>query len=129
VHEFIYDESPFAYNVATATVLPLQGTWNGIIFLIANWRVLRETVGDLITPKKEEVVEFEQRRAKPARQGRSVYSMWRDAEPADTAVDRPIGLGIAWRPKEAKGRRDSWDFLDIGVDHHDNSQQCPGGMI
>jgi len=90
VYELVYSESPFAYNVVTAVVMPLQGTLSAIVFFFTSWTVLRESIAGLVvTPP--------QTRARPERQGKSVYSMWRDASPSPQ-------------------RRDSWDFLDIGID-------------
>ena len=48
--------------------------------------------------------------------------MWRDADPSERDENKSktgIGLGISWKAREsssASKRRDSWDFLDIGVD-------------
>lgn len=46
IHGLIYNDSPYAYNVGTATVLPLQGVWNAVIFFVTSWKVLRECVDD-----------------------------------------------------------------------------------
>lgn len=138
VHEVLHSESPFSYNLATAIFLPLQGTWNGIIFFATSWTVFRECVADLAvsctkpkeTPKKggsirklQHQQQPQQRRRRPTRlQGKTVYSMWRDADPSERDENKSktgIGLGISWKgrePSSASKRRDSWDFLDIGVD-------------
>ncbi len=100
VYEVIHKESPFGLNVATATVLPLQGVWSGIIFFVTNWGIMREVLVDYWGMMKERMARrrSSSRRSKPARQGKSVYSMWRDTEPAGN-----------------RNNRDSWDFLDIGI--------------
>ncbi|KAK0641939.1 hypothetical protein B0T16DRAFT_358868 [Cercophora newfieldiana] len=94
VHELLYSESPFAFSVVTAIVVPLQGTMTAAVFFSTSWTTLRDGVADLVvTPT--------QKRARPARQGKSVYSMWRDASPSSNP---------------SSNRRDSWDFLDIGIE-------------
>ncbi|KAK3352849.1 hypothetical protein B0T25DRAFT_195271 [Lasiosphaeria hispida] len=116
VHGVVYGTPPYGYNVATAAVLPLQGVWNAIIFFITSWTVLRESVADAALLTGRDVkpqLQEEPRKIGVGRNGRSVYSMWRDAEPAG---ERSIGLGISWRNnKESKPQRGSWDFLDIGM--------------
>ncbi len=47
IHSLIYNDSPFPYNAAAATVLPLQGVWNGLIFFITSWKVFRQCVREL----------------------------------------------------------------------------------
>lgn len=46
IHGWLSGSSPFQYHVATASVLPLQGLWNAIIFFVTSWRILREGVLD-----------------------------------------------------------------------------------
>ncbi|KAH8882993.1 hypothetical protein GQ53DRAFT_831180 [Thozetella sp. PMI_491] len=43
--------SPYQYNLATATVLPLQGVWNGIIFFVTSWRIFKECIRELRAPR------------------------------------------------------------------------------
>lgn len=43
IHSWLMGGSPFAYHVATAAVLPLQGLWNAVIFFITSSTGLRET--------------------------------------------------------------------------------------
>ena len=47
IHSLIYNDSPFPYNAAAATVLPLQGVWNGLIFFITSWKVFKQCVREL----------------------------------------------------------------------------------
>ncbi|KAK2036807.1 hypothetical protein LZ31DRAFT_482779 [Colletotrichum somersetense] len=43
VYEFVKPhEVSFGLNVACATVLPLQGVWNAVIFLVTNWSTFRQ---------------------------------------------------------------------------------------
>ncbi|KAK0715953.1 hypothetical protein B0H67DRAFT_255128 [Lasiosphaeris hirsuta] len=116
VHGVIYGTSPYGYHLATAALLPLQGVWNAIIFFTTSWTVLRESVADASLPRWREVkpqLREQPKKIGMSRNGRSVYSMWRDAEPVG---ERGIGLGISWKNnKEAKPQRGSWDFLDIGM--------------
>jgi hypothetical protein len=46
IHGWLSGSSPFQYHVATASVLPLQGLWNAIIFFVTSWRILRECFQD-----------------------------------------------------------------------------------
>ncbi|KAK1759005.1 G coupled receptor like-protein [Echria macrotheca] len=135
-HELIHGEpSPFAYDIATAAVLPLQGVWNGIIFAIASWTTLRECVADLFTvprTRQEGHVATRRRSTLAGRQqGRTVYSMWQDAEPVSEGTGNGngsavvVGLGISGvfggsrsraGSAASNNRPDSWDFVDIGVD-------------
>ena len=41
IHGWLSGSSPFGYHMASATVLPLQGLWNGIIFFVTSWSILR----------------------------------------------------------------------------------------
>ncbi|KAK2014562.1 G-protein coupled receptor [Colletotrichum eremochloae] len=41
------DESNFGLNVASATVLPLQGVWNAVIFFMTSWTVFKEEWKDM----------------------------------------------------------------------------------
>ncbi|KZL82772.1 g-protein coupled receptor [Colletotrichum incanum] len=41
------DESHFGLNVASATVLPLQGVWNAVIFFMTSWTVFKEEWKDM----------------------------------------------------------------------------------
>ena len=41
IHGWVAGSSPFAYHMASATVLPLQGLWNGIIFFVTSWPALK----------------------------------------------------------------------------------------
>ncbi|KAK2051069.1 G-protein coupled receptor [Colletotrichum caudatum] len=43
VYEFVKpDDASFGLHVACATVLPLQGVWNAVIFLATNWSTFRK---------------------------------------------------------------------------------------
>jgi hypothetical protein len=99
VYEIVHSDSPFGLNVISAIVIPLQGTFTASVFFFANWTTLRRKLAD-----RKLVGAPPKRRMKPARQGKSVYSMWRDASPVS-------------------GRRDSWDFLDIGINGNRSSSQ------
>ncbi|KAK3323344.1 hypothetical protein B0T19DRAFT_442841 [Cercophora scortea] len=117
IRGLIYPDSPYPYNVATAAVLPLQGVWNGIIFFVTSWKVLRESVADF----GKGVVEITDLRAGAGTRASKTVgtSPWRDSEAANGTLsgERGLGLGIALVHKEsaaAAPRRDSWDFLDIG---------------
>lgn len=144
VHELIHGDAPFAFHAATAATLPLQGLWSGIIFFGTSWHALRESLVKLRARPTRNVKRREEKRsagsiksvvkpkpkpkanAKPPRRtphGRSVYSMWQDAEPAgnengNNSGGGGLGLGIhvPWRKDSTPNRQDSWDFLDIGVD-------------
>ncbi|KAK1987331.1 G-protein coupled receptor [Colletotrichum cereale] len=41
------DESNFGMAVASATVLPLQGVWNAVIFFMTSWKVFKEEWKDM----------------------------------------------------------------------------------
>ncbi|KAK1595521.1 G-protein coupled receptor [Colletotrichum navitas] len=41
------DESNFGMNVASATVLPLQGVWNAVIFFMTSWTVFKQEWKDM----------------------------------------------------------------------------------
>ncbi|KAM3508063.1 hypothetical protein MY10362_001409 [Beauveria mimosiformis] len=41
IHSWIAGQSPYEFHVATASVLPLQGLWNSIIFFVTSWNVLQ----------------------------------------------------------------------------------------
>jgi len=145
VHELIHGDAPFAFHAATAATLPLQGLWSGIIFFGTSWHTLQESLTKLHARPSRIVKRKEEKRsvagsiksvakpkltpkakAKPQRRtrhGRSVYSMWQDAEPAgdgngNNSGGGGLGLGIhvPWRKDSTPTRQDSWDFLDIGVD-------------
>ncbi|KAK3389410.1 putative cAMP receptor-like protein [Podospora didyma] len=122
IRGLLYPDSPYPYNVATAAVLPLQGVWNAIIFFVTSWTVFRESLGDMVL-RREGVAELIDQRG---RRGKTVYSMWQEAEPRDTG----LGLGISWGTREAR-RKDSWDFLDIGTEAHEHSsgEGSKNGMI
>ncbi|KAK3318095.1 hypothetical protein B0H66DRAFT_602697 [Apodospora peruviana] len=107
IRGLIYPDSPYPYNVATAAVLPLQGLWNGVIFFVTSWKMLRQSARDMFTPGKG-VVELTDQ---PGKRGQYVHGMWRDAEQGDGGS----GLGISWKPKDST-RRCSWDFVDISTD-------------
>ncbi|WYZ42385.1 hypothetical protein EsH8_VI_000084 [Colletotrichum jinshuiense] len=40
-------EVSFGLNVASATVLPLQGVWNAVIFFMTSWTVFKEEWKDM----------------------------------------------------------------------------------
>ncbi|KAK0620708.1 hypothetical protein B0T14DRAFT_431285 [Immersiella caudata] len=101
VYEIVHSESPLGLHVISAIVIPLQGTFTASVFFFANWTTLRRKMAN-----RKLVGAPPKRRAKPTRQGKSVYSMWRDASPASR-------------------RRDSWDFLDIGIEGGRSSSQGP----
>jgi hypothetical protein len=42
IHSWQTGTSPFEYHVATASVLPLQGLWNAIIFFVTSWNAVAE---------------------------------------------------------------------------------------
>lgn len=46
IHGWLAGHSPFEYHVATASVLPLQGLWNAVIFFVTSGRTLRECFRD-----------------------------------------------------------------------------------
>ncbi|PHH59381.1 hypothetical protein CDD81_3340 [Ophiocordyceps australis] len=42
IHGWLDGKSPYEYHVATASVLPLQGLWNFLIFFITSWAVIKK---------------------------------------------------------------------------------------
>lgn len=164
--------------VAVAVVLPLQGVWNGMVFVVGGWGVILEAFGKgrrgmgghgdeeagvglglgrggglkrgrrvsggrgrgmsggmKMEMGGEEEEKQQRRRLGMARrqQGRTVYSMWQDADPVsgDGQHGGKEGAGegggkggvlSSWRRskdtvRSSKSKRqDSWDFLDIGMD-------------
>ena len=89
-----HSDTPFGYNVATATVLPLQGVWNAVIFFVTSWRVLRA-----------EVTDWRWRKRGGVRPGT-----------AEGVEGRVSGAGSRGerRAERSDERKDSWDFADIG---------------
>jgi hypothetical protein len=112
VHELIYPSlpSPFGLTVLSALVIPLQGTFTACVFFFANWTTLRTGTTSFKSVRVGSPPKAK-RRSKPARQGKSVYSMWRDASPCS-----------------GSGRRDSWDFLDIGIDGDRGGRSSSGAQ-
>lgn len=172
--------------VAVAVVLPLQGVWNGMVFVVGGWGVILEAFGGRRgrggrgdeeggvgmglqrggfgggrvkrgrrvsggkgrgrgmrgglemkggDGEEEEEEKQQRRRMGMARrqQGRTVYSMWQDADPVrgDGQHGGKEGAGegggkggvlSSWRRSKdtvrssRSKRQDSWDFLDIGMD-------------
>ncbi|KAB5540272.1 hypothetical protein GE09DRAFT_969888 [Coniochaeta sp. 2T2.1] len=89
IRGMFHPDSPYAYNVGTATVLPLQGVWNAVIFFVMSWKILRESVRDW--SKRGEVVEL-----------------------TDGMGGRVDGKG----GKDEEGD-DGWDFADSGREGSD----------
>lgn len=162
--------------VAVAVVLPLQGVWNGMVFVVGGWGVILEGFGGRRGRRRDEEggvglglqrggglkrgrrvsggrrrgmsgglemkggdgeeEEKQQRRGlgmARRQQGRTVYSMWQDADPVsgdghhggkEGAGDGGGKGGVlsSWRRSKdtvrssRSKRQDSWDFLDIGMD-------------
>lgn len=42
IHGWLSGASPYEFHVATASVLPLQGLWNAIIFFVTSWTTVRD---------------------------------------------------------------------------------------
>lgn len=112
VHELLYSETSFGFIVVTAFIAPLQGVMTAAVFFSTSWPAFREGVADLTAATtrttRSATTTTPQTRRKPARQGKSVYSMWRDASPSSN-------------------RRDSWDFLDIGIENQSGRGGGGGG--
>ncbi|KAI9374531.1 hypothetical protein BJX61DRAFT_497664 [Aspergillus egyptiacus] len=50
VHALVHPDTPvFGLNYASSFVLPLQGFWNGIIYISISWRCFKSTYGNLRT--------------------------------------------------------------------------------
>ncbi|KAK2013698.1 hypothetical protein LZ32DRAFT_529908 [Colletotrichum eremochloae] len=48
IHEYVKpNQLNFGLNVACAVVLPLQGVWNAVIFLVTNWSTFRQELAGL----------------------------------------------------------------------------------
>ncbi|KAH8913074.1 hypothetical protein BR93DRAFT_964196 [Coniochaeta sp. PMI_546] len=117
IRGMFYSDSPYAYNVGTATVLPLQGVWNAVIFFIMSWRILRESIADW--SKRGEVVELTDGTSGMSHDrsgGRTAHvRVWRDSSREDTE------LGMRPRTKAEKDAdsEDSWDFAELGREGSD----------
>lgn len=108
IRGLIYSDSPYAYNVGTATVLPLQGVWNAIIFFVTSWKVLRETFGEW--RRRKGVVELTDG-SKSGRTG-AASQIWRDT---DGGGNRKTRFDKGEKHEDAEGK-DSWDFADLGAE-------------
>lgn len=117
IRGMFYSDSPYAYNVGTATVLPLQGVWNAVIFFIMSWRILRESIADW--SKRGEVVELTDGTSGMSHDrsgGRTAHvRVWRDSRREDTE------LGMRPRTKAEKDAdsEDAWDFAELGREGSD----------
>lgn len=113
IRGMFYSDSPYAYNVGTAIVLPLQGVWNAVIFFVMSWKILRESIADW--SKRGEVVELTDGASSGGNDrfgGRA--AVWRDTSSEETE----LGTKTRTKPeKEADG--DSWDFADVGREGSD----------
>ncbi|UPK95730.1 hypothetical protein LCI18_006665 [Fusarium solani-melongenae] len=45
-HSFKYGHSPFPYQIATVSLLPLQGVWNAIIFFVTSHKIMEDWAQD-----------------------------------------------------------------------------------
>lgn len=138
IRGLIYGDSPYPLNVASATVLPLQGVWNAVIFFVTSWSVVRACVADAVGNFGRE------RERRRRRDGRGVvvlrdrngdglagrgFEDWSYQGKGDTGglvemKGRRGGLEDgdassddmeARRPPTAR-ERESWDFADVGLD-------------
>lgn len=115
IHGLIYNDSPYAYNVGTATVLPLQGVWNAVIFFVTSWKVLRECVREW--RGRKEVVELTDGRGRVEGGGGGV---WRDGG----EEERVAGMGGG---EKGEDKEDSWDFADLGTEREGSEVRLRGG--
>jgi hypothetical protein len=130
IRGLIYSDSPFAYNVATASVLPLQGVWNAVIFFVTSWTVVKECVGgvkEAIDSRRERkkhskgVVELRER----ALDERQLRPAWPRSEQDDYSVELKEQKSRTPIDDDEDRRRSPnssdeevghpWDFQDIGV--------------
>lgn len=113
IRGMFYSDSPYAYNVGTAIVLPLQGVWNAVIFFVMSWKILRESIADW--SKRGEVVELTDGGSSGGNDRFGARAgVWRDTSREETE----LGTKRHTKPeKEADG--DSWDFADVGREGSD----------
>jgi hypothetical protein len=45
-HSFKYGYSSFPYQIATVSLLPLQGVWNAIIFFVTSYKIMEDWAQD-----------------------------------------------------------------------------------
>ncbi len=113
IHSLVTNDSPFGYNVATACVLPLQGVWNGLIFFITSWKVFKECVKDLRTPRKcaMKLSMWRSRAAPPPNDRRT-----RDTAAEEASIGSPRG---PWA-----NRRGSWNFIFEDLENEENEEDA-----
>jgi len=112
IRGMFYSDSPYSYNVGTATVLPLQGVWNAVIFFVMSWKVLRESIADW--SNRGQVVELTEGLGRD-RFGGGNDRVWRDTSGEDDQAGRRPGPKVE---KDEDGQ-DSWDFADVGREGSD----------
>jgi hypothetical protein len=125
IRGMFYSDSPYAYNVGTATVLPLQGVWNAVIFFVMSWKILRESIADW--SNRGQVVELTEGGSGRDRFGGGAAPVWRD-----TSREEDTGLGRRPHTKAEKDGygKDSWDFADVGREGSDiELRGSPGGSV
>lgn len=44
IHGWLDGQSPFEWHASAASVLPLQGFWNALIFFVTSWKQVRDAV-------------------------------------------------------------------------------------
>ncbi|OIW32768.1 hypothetical protein CONLIGDRAFT_679147 [Coniochaeta ligniaria NRRL 30616] len=111
IRGMFYSDSPYAYNVGTATVLPLQGVWNAVIFFVMSWKILRESIADW--SKRGEVVELTDGTASATHDrfgGRAArVRVWRDT----SREEMELGMRPNTKAEKDGDGEDSWDFADL----------------
>jgi hypothetical protein len=113
IRGLIYSDSPYAYNVATASVLPLQGVWNGIIFFVTSWAVVRACVAQGFAGWKQERrrSRWENKEKREQKKG-LVAALRRDREDEG-------GFPLEWADKEA----------NVGIDRREKRSEVASSYM
>ncbi|KAK4148515.1 hypothetical protein C8A00DRAFT_47637 [Chaetomidium leptoderma] len=101
-------ESPFGFRAAVATVLPIHGVWNAVIFFVMNWGEFVKVTGGKrharggITGLLEE----------PGLGVRD-REMRTEGDEVEKTTKRELKVVTPWHMR--RPRSDGWDFVDIGI--------------
>jgi hypothetical protein len=122
IHGLIHNDSPYAYNVGTATVLPLQGVWNAVIFFVTSWKVLRSCVEDW--RGRREVVELVEAGRRRGEDGDGV-GLWGNGR---RTGDERRGKSVSEEGGNGRGEeRESWGFVDLGQEREGSDVELRPG--
>lgn len=100
-HSFKYGHSSFPYQIATVSLLPLQGVWNAIIFFVTSHKIMEDWAQDQRTLRvSRPTIDTEEAAIRTPARG---ANMDEDLDPTDSGGG--IELGQVERAQRRSGER------------------------